>query len=150
MYYKVNFHLKHNTNNNLELAQLTSPYIDAYHFYELIVQNTNINNASRQLASEVCEAIDQFVIYSYYGRGFLPNTEVFQDGKNGVYQIIPMGNKVFSQTNRSFWSHTTWFHPDDKSNEQNSYGLYDWCKDGASRGNDKIENFFENYIADYC
>ncbi len=27
--------------------------------------------------------------------------------------------------------------------EPNSYGLYDWCIDGATEGNNQVDNFYE-------
>ena len=137
----------HGTGGNMEVAQLAFPYIDAYHFYNLIATSDKVAKTSSLKATEVCKAIDEVVIHSFYGRGFLPITNDFVEGKTGVYQIIPMGNKLFSQTKRSFWSHTSWFHPDDKTKVENSYGLYDWCADGAIRGNHKVDNFFE--LLDY-
>ena len=85
------------------------------------------------------------IIHSFYGQGYLPDTKEFEEGTNGVYQIIPLGNKVFSQTNRTFWSHSTWFHPDDRTGDNNSYGLYDWCSEYATRGNHTVENMYEYF-----
>ena len=133
----------HNTSDNIEIAHLTSPYLDAYHFWTIISQSDEMSTASKKAAKEVQEAIDELVISSYYGRGYFPDTDDFDNGKSGVYQIIPRGNDIFSQSKRSFWSHCGWFHPDDISNEQNSYGLYDWCINGATRGNNRVENFYE-------
>ena len=99
------------------------------------------------MANDVCKLIDALVIYSYYGQGFLPETGNFYPGKSGVYQITPQGNKLFSQTSNTFWSHCGWFSPDDKSSYPDSYGQYDWCIDGAIRGNNKVENFYE--LLDY-
>jgi clostripain len=95
-------------------------------------------------------SLNELVSYSYYGRGFLPETNDFVEGKSGVYQIIPQGNKVFTQSGRKFWSHCGWFHPDNKSANQDSYGQYDWCSDGAVRSNQQVDNFFEylDYLFD--
>lgn len=140
----------HGTSGNTEVAQLAFPYIDAYHFYSLIATNENIREASRLKATEVCKAINALTLYSFYGTGFLPTTNDFTENRNGAYQIIPRGNKVFSQTKRSFWSHTSWLHPDDRTHLENTYGLYDWCADGAIRGNQKVDNFYEflDYLFD--
>lgn len=137
----------HNTNNNLEIAQLTFPYLDAFHFWQLIANDPNLSKESKSKASEVCKSLDGLVVYSYYGQGFLPETSDFTNGKSGVYQIIPMGNKVFTPSGRKFWNHCNWFHPDDKSSDQNSYGQYDWCINGATRANNQVDNFFE--LLDY-
>jgi len=133
----------HNTSNNIELSQLAFPYLDAYHFWSQISANESFANNTRNKAKEVCRLLDDFVIHSYYGRGFLPETSDFVNGKSGVYQIIPQGNKVFSQTKKSFWSYCGWYSPNDKSSNQDSYGQYDWCIDGAIKGNDQVDNFFE-------
>lgn len=132
-----------NTSNNLEIAQLTSPYLDAYHFWSQISANESFANNTQNKAKEVCRLLDDFVIHSYYGQGFLPETSNFVNGQSGIYQVIPQGDKLFSQTNNTFWSHCSWFHPEDKSSNQDSYGQYDWCSDGAIKANHKVENFFE-------
>ncbi|WP_242092866.1 clostripain-related cysteine peptidase [Aestuariivivens sediminicola] len=137
----------HNTSNNLEIAQLTFPYIDAYHFWSQIATNGSFSSNTQNKAKDVCELINELVIDSYYGHGFLPETENFTNGKSGVYQIIPQGTKTYSQTKNSFWSHCGWYHPDDKSSGQDSFGQYDWCINGAIKGNDQVDNFFE--LLDY-
>jgi len=133
----------HNTSNNIEIAQLTFPYVDAYHFWAQISNNEGFNVKTRDKAKEVCGSIDDLVIYSYYGKGFLPETNDFIKGKSGVYQIIPQGDKIFSQTKKPFWAHCGWFHPDDKSSDENSFGQYDWCINGATRANNQVDNFYE-------
>jgi clostripain len=133
----------HNTSDDILIAQLTFPYTDAYDFYRLIAQSKELRANTRSKAGDVLDIIDDLVLSSFYGQGFLPTTENFTEGKSGVYQILPLGHLVFSPTNGSFWSHTTWFHPHDKSNENHSYGQYDWCSDGAVEGNQKVDNFFE-------
>ena len=133
----------HNTANNLEVAELTFPYLDAYHFWLQIAEAPSLSSAVKDKAKGVCSLVDDLVIHSYYGNGFLPETPHFINGKSGVYQITPQGSKVFSQTKNTYWSHCGWFHPDDQSQFQNSYGQYDWCKDGATRGNNKVDNFYE-------
>ena len=140
----------YNTSNNIEISQLTFPYLDAYHFWHQIANNNSLKNKTRDKAKVVCQTIDELVIHSYYGRGYLPETSNFINGRSGIYQIIPQGNKVFSQTKKSFWSYCGWFSPDDKSSNQDSYGQYDWCIDGAIKGNDQVDNFFEflDYLFD--
>lgn len=140
----------HGTSNNMETSMLTFPYLDASHFWSQISTNESFSSKTRNKANEVCRLLDDLVIHSYYGQGFLPETSNFINNRSGIYQIIPQGNKRFSQTNNSFWSHCGWFSPDDKSFNQNSYGQYDWCIDGATRGNDQVENFYEflDYLFD--
>ena len=133
----------HNTSNDMELAQLTFPYLDAFHFWNNISLNDGFSVETRSKAERVCTLLDKLVIHSYYGQGFLPETNNFSNGKSGIYQIIPHGNKLFSQTNNTFWSHCNWFHPDDRTSDPNSYGQYDWCIDGAIKANNSVDNFFE-------
>ncbi len=123
---------------------------------------TSIDELARLLASEkkahIMEIVEESINYyhnpggdletsqlafPYYGEGFLPTAPDFQEGKHGAYLIFPLGDKVYSQTGRSFWSHITWFHSRDRGHFPNAYGFYDWCKDGGIEGNGKVENFFE-------
>ena len=140
----------HNTSQNIEVAQLTFPYLDAYHFWHQLSTHEQLKVTTRAAAMRVCQAIDELVVHSYYGRGFLPETAHFSEGKSGAYQVIPLGNKIFSRSGRSFWAHTTWFHPGDQTATENAYGMYDWCMDGAVPGNQQIDNFFEylDYLFD--
>ncbi len=133
----------HNTSDNMEISQLTFPYFDAYHFWTQISNSEEFGKETRSKAKEVCHAIDELVLLSYYGQGYLPETNDFVEGKGGIYQIIPRGDNIFSQSKRSFWNHCDWFHPDDKSGLENSFGQYDWCINGAIRSNDEVDNFYE-------
>ena len=129
---------------------MTFPYVDAYHFWNQIATKNSFSKETKAKANEVCNSLDELVLFSYYGQGYLPETNNFSNGKSGVYQIIPQGSNMFSQSGRTFWNHCGWFHPDDKSSNQNSYGQYDWCIDGAIRSNDQVDNFFEflDYLFD--
>lgn len=133
----------HQTSNNLEVAQLTFPYLDAHHFWRQISTNDAFTVPVRNKAKQICKALDDLVLYSYYGQGFLPETSDFVPGQSGIYQVIPEGDRMYSRTNQSFWSHCSWFHPEDQSSLPNSYGQYDWCSAGAIEANNKVENFFE-------
>ena len=140
----------HNTSNNIEIAQLAFPYVDAYHFWHQVANDNQLSQESRAKANEVCNSLDELVVYSYYGKGFLPETNNFTMGKSGVYQIIPLGNKVFSKTGKTFWSYCGWFSPDDKSSDPDAFGQYDWCINGAKRSNHQVDNFYEflDYLFD--
>ncbi len=140
----------HNTSNDLEIAQLTFPYVDAYDLFKRISIHKGLSDHTIEKARSVIRTIDELVVYSYYGRGFLPPSASFLEGKSGAYIIFPEGDKTFSQSGSSFWSHTTWYHPDDKNELGNAYGLYDWSSDNAIRGNNKVDNFFEylDYLFD--
>lgn len=132
----------HNTSEIDELALLRSPYVDAYDFFKKISEHSSMSATTRSLAGKVCQAIDELVIDSYYGRGYFPSTTAFHEGENGVYLVLPQGKKIYSQSGSSFWSHMDWLHPDDKKGSY-AYGFYDWCSDGAVRGNRTVDNFYE-------
>ena len=133
----------HDTDLSQEVSQLAFPYIDAYDFCQKVSQHQDIKEACHSQAKAAAAAIDKVVIQSFYGQGFLPPAPDFEEGKQGLYLIFPFGDKVFSQSGRTFWSHTAWFHPDAKADIPNAYGLYDWCSDGAISGNGQVDNFFE-------
>ncbi|PHN02548.1 clostripain-related cysteine peptidase [Flavilitoribacter nigricans] len=137
----------HDAAENLEEAQLAYPYLDAYHFWNQISDQASFATDTRNQAKEVCRLLDDLVIHSYYGEGYLPETGDFVNGMSGVYQLIPEGNRRFSQTQHSFWSYCDWFSPDDRSSDQDAYGQYDWCSDDAIKANDQVDNFFE--LLDY-
>jgi len=140
----------HNISNDLEVAQLTCPYIDAYHFWSQIGECKEFVDSTRVQSKLVCSYLDEFVVHSYHGNGYFPETSNFTNSKSGVYQIIPIGNKTYSQSKNSYWSHCNWFHPHDRSDHDNSYGKYDWCSDGAIERNQKVDNFYEflDYLFD--
>lgn len=140
----------HNTNNNLEVAQLTFPYADAADFLKLISENEGLSPASRDMAKNTLQIVDAAILQSYYGSGFLPVRNDFKNGVNGVAFILPMGHKTYSASKRSFWAHNTWFNANKREVKYNEYGSYDWCRDGATSNNQNIENFFEylDYIFD--
>jgi len=54
----------HNTNDNIELAEFSFPYLDAYNFYERISVSYKLLDQSSALAGDVCEAIDRMVVCS--------------------------------------------------------------------------------------
>lgn len=137
----------HITGDDSETAQLTQPYLDSYDFFHKIALNDTITAPCRNKAKKVCENLDQLVIQSYYGSGFLPIPNDFKENKYGSYIILPKGNRIYSKTGSTFWAHTNWYHPDNQEAIGNAYGKYDWCADGAISRNQKVENFFE--LLDY-
>lgn len=133
----------HNTNNDLEVAQLTFPYVDANDFFERVSQVSWSNNEINNTASFIVTEISEATMASYYGNGYLPQTENFTNGRNGVSIILPSGHKTFSKSGRNFWAHTTWFSPEDKTSIDNAYGKYSWCSENAIPKNAVVDNWFE-------
>lgn len=133
----------HGASENSEQAELALPYRDAYGFVEQIAKSEEVTSETRSLAVEALKHIDQFVVHSYYGRGFFPDNPQFIEGKYGAYLVLPQGNRIYAASGQNFWAHTSWFHPNDQRGLANSYGLYDWCREGAEEGNNRVDNFFE-------
>lgn len=142
---------QHITGDDSETALLTQPYVDSYDFFDKIATNDSLSDHIKQQANIVCESLDQLVVNSYYGQGFLPPTNAFKENKSGAYLILPLGNRIYSKTDATFWSHTNWFHPRNQEIIGNAYGMYDWCSDGAISGNKTVENFYEflDFLFDY-
>jgi clostripain len=133
----------HNTSNDEEIARIGFPYLDAYHFCSAIKNDVQFNKNTRLKAQLCLNSLDRLTMDSYYGRGYLPETENFEEGKSGLYLIVPLGKEIFSQSSWTYWTHTSWYHPNDQSEQGNAYGKYDWCIDGAISGNNKVENWYE-------
>lgn len=130
----------HQTSDDEATAQLAFPYLDAYDYWLRLSTCTEISEESRNAALEVCAGIDALVLDSYYGRGFLPPTDRFVDGRSGVYQILPLGRKIYPQSGQTFWSHCNWFSGEARTDD--AYGRYDWCNEGAT-SDGSVGNFYQ-------
>lgn len=133
----------HNISEDLEVAKLASPHLDAYDFWTRIANTQSLSTETCTKASEVCSLLDQMIVHSYYGRGYFPENQGFQNGKNGLFQVIPEGSRIYSKSNQAFWNHCNWFSPNNTSYDPKSYGKYDWCIDGSTKANAQVENFYE-------
>ena len=58
----------------------------------------------------------------------------FQPGKNGVFIVLPTGKP-------DCWKQFRWYTP--LSGDSHHYGNWSFLKDGATRDNGIIENWFE-------
>ncbi|WP_438426405.1 clostripain-related cysteine peptidase [Aquimarina macrocephali] len=129
------------------IQEIAFPYVDAYDFAQQISNHQELHQKTRAKAIEVCEIIDQLVMYSYFGgKGPLPKNDSFEEGKNGVYIVAPQGNKTDALIEGTFWEHAKqWYSPYDQKHikELDVYGLYDWCSDGLDTENEKVDNFYE-------
>lgn len=127
--------------------EIIFPYVDAYDFVQQISNHQELHQKTRAKAKEVCEIIDQLVMYSYFGgKGPLPKKDNFEEGRNGVYIIAPLGNKTDALIEGTFWEYVKqWYSPYDQKHIEglDTYGLYDWCIDGMKPENEKVDNFYE-------
>jgi len=126
------------------IQEIAFPYVDGYDFAQKISNHEELHQKTRTKAKEVCEAIDQLIVYSYFGgKGPLRKNDNFDEGKNGVYLIAPQGKKTDPLIEGTFWEYTrAWYGPYDQKDNQ-AHGLYDWCSDGLDTENEKVDNFYE-------
>ncbi|MBL0683898.1 clostripain-related cysteine peptidase [Aquimarina mytili] len=126
------------------IQEIAFPYIDAYDFSQKISNHQELDQKTRTKAKEVCEIIGQLIVYSYFGgKGPLPKKDNFEEGKNGVYLIAPLGNKTDALIEGTFWEYAkAWYSPYDRKDNQ-AHGLYDWCSDGLDTENENVDNFYE-------
>jgi clostripain len=128
--------------------EIIFPYVDIYDFAQKISNTQELHQNTRTKAKEVCSIVDRLIMYSYFGgKGPLPKKDNFEEGRNGVYIIVPLGKKTDSLIEGTFWEYAKqWYSPYDQKHikELNTaYGLYDWCSDGMKPENEKVDNFYE-------
>ncbi|WP_108808015.1 clostripain-related cysteine peptidase [Aquimarina spinulae] len=128
--------------------EIIFPYVDIYDFAQKISNTQELHQNIRTKAKEVCNIVDRLIMYSYFGgKDPLPKKDNFEEGRNGVYIIVPLGKKTDSLIEGTFWEYAKqWYSPYDQKHikELNTaYGLYDWCSDGMKPENEKVDNFYE-------
>ncbi len=117
-----------------EPCWLTMPYFDAFDFCRRVAASKALPETVRLAARNAMEAVDAVVVDSF-GLARYPD---FEPGKNGAYVIFPDGSSRFEGT--STWRQFSWLHPDRTGY---GHGRYAWCRDGATRDNGRVENWFE-------
>jgi clostripain len=92
----------------------------------------------RAAAAAVAEAIDGFVAASYGGDAL----QRFAPGKTGVYLVFPPGDSEITRDGKPvrFWSLCRFYSP---LPVPGVHGRLAFCRDGATAGNGKVENWFE-------
>jgi len=116
---------------------LTTAHFDLYDLARRLSSEEGFGSEVRSRAARVAEAVDDFMISSV-GMG---RYEKFEPGRNGVYVVFPDGDATV--LDRRSWSFFRWYHPDDRRQFKAAFGNLDWCRDGATRGNGEVENWFE-------
>ncbi len=120
-----------------ETEWVASPHFDLYDLARRLAASDTLPDDVRSAAQSAAEAVDAMIVASF-GMDYFPG---FQDGKNGIFITFPNGRATFR--GKSHWSWFGWYHPDDRRSHRNAYGKLDWCKNGATPGNGKVENWFE-------
>jgi clostripain len=114
------------------------PFFDLYDLAERVKASDTFRPGVRQRAGEVMAAVETFVVSSF-GQG---RYKGFRPGKHGVSIVFPDG--AAEHKGKRHWAFCRWYSPlDVRELDNDSFGLYSWCKDGATPGNDKVENWFE-------
>lgn len=122
------------------------PFFDLYNLAKAINESTNFNDEVKNDALNVMNAVDAMVLYSFANSNF--NIFGFETGKSGVHIFFPDGDATVDIEGNSFrhWYIQWWYNALDLSNYQAYYSVYGnlfWCKDGATAGNNTVENWFE-------
>jgi len=141
-----------------DLSWILSPYFDLYDLAKQTAESPRFSGAIRRDAETLMKAVDELVAYSY-GGGNYPG---FENGRHGIHIFFPSGDRMAPYLNVRHWALQTWYNPSkvtkapeglvpkdlDLPKEVSllfaaTYGHYLWCSDGATPGNDKVENWFE-------
>ena len=130
-------------NNNTEFNELEKakyPFYDIKALTYLINLNEDSDFCSTTIskANEISGLINNFIIYSYFGN-YISTTDMY-----GISIFISsstdnyLGENVF----KSQW----WYNANDvsgKYSKEKYEGKLQFCKDGATSGNNTVENWFE-------
>ena len=119
------------------LMWVVSPHFDLYDLAKRFAESVDFSPEVRSRAEVVMQAVDRLVVDSAAGRRY----KGFEAGKNGVFIVFPDGDGLWKE--KPQWATFGWYHPGDRSNYRYSYGKYAWHNDGATPGNDVVENWFE-------
>ena len=126
---------------------IRGPFFDLYDLAKRTAESSKFSEGIRSSALKVMKNVDDMVLYSYGG----PSYPGFENGKHGLYIFFPDGDRVVM--GKRHWTAQTWYNvleikdpPKEWPKEYGkyySYGKYFWCRDGATPGNNRVENWFE-------
>ncbi len=119
------------------LQWVISAHFDLFDLAGRIADDDRLSEDVRMRAIEVMREVDSMVIDSFAMPGF----REFQPGRNGIYIVFP--GSLAEIGGEPVWKSFRWFHPFDQRKVKTAFGLYDWCRDGATPGNGQVENWFE-------
>jgi clostripain len=121
-----------------ETDWLYFPQFDLYDLVRRVAASDTFRPVVRERAGKVAGAMEAFVVSSFGQSRY----DGFQPGKNGVYIVFPDG--AAEHKGKRHWEYFRWYSPlDVRKLDKDSFGLYAWCKDGATPGNGVVENWFE-------
>jgi clostripain len=115
-----------------------APYVDLHDLSLRASKCERLDPSARQAAARVMEKVDALVVASWGGSS-LPR---FQAHASGVYVTFPDGDAEPRRgpKGKRLWEGCEWYTP---LPSERFFGRLAWCKDGATPGNGKVENWFE-------
>lgn len=105
-------------------------YVDLYDLCSRISASDRFSDPVRAAANDVNAKLQEFMIASFGMSGY----GKFESGKNGVFIVTPSGRP-------NSWQNYRWYIPG--RGEHANTGNWAFLKDGATPGNEAIENWFE-------
>jgi uncharacterized protein (TIGR03067 family) len=105
-------------------------YVDLYDLCRRVAGCDRLPEEVRSAANEVLNAVERFMIASF-GMG---HYKQFEAAKNGVFIVLPSGEP-------NCWKRLRWYTP--LRGDGKHYGNWSFLKDGATPGNDAVENWYE-------
>ncbi len=140
---KVSYYYYSNPDPDEEIIERKyTPYYELYDICYAIANDMddNFSNETKDAASETLTSIGNLIKYSYYGS----NTE----NKYGLSIFFTNGDDEYE--GHYIFEYQWWYNADrvDESDygnipEKNYYGEIASCRDGATAGNNDVENWFE-------
>lgn len=121
-----------------EIDWLTFPQFDLYDLARRVRAEDTFRPTVRASAGKVMTAVEAMIVSSFGQTRY----KGFQPGRNGVYIVFPDGAALYDR--KRHWAFFRWYNAlDVRHLNKDSFGLYAWCKDGATSGNGVVENWFE-------
>jgi clostripain len=118
------------------------PFVDLQDLLKRAGDCDALDAATRATTKPAMAALAKFMIASFGMDGYAG----FEPGKNGVFIVFPRcdGSKVAAlSAGPRTWSSYAWYSPNPFRDGKTLEGDLSWCRDGATAGDGKVENWFE-------
>ncbi|MCH2105082.1 MAG: clostripain-related cysteine peptidase [Planctomycetes bacterium] len=119
-------------------ANRDMPHVDLTHLCQRLAKDKSFSEEARGLAKTAAESAEA-VVSSSFG---LKHYKGFSEGEHGLYLIFPEGDTK-TRRGKTYWSRMGWYNALELEGDEDGYGKYAWCSDGATPGNGEVENWFE-------
>ena len=119
-------------------AWLDMPYYDVFDLADRLAAQRELSSSARGLAEELAHAIDDLVVASFG----MSRYEGFAPGRHGIHVAFPNG-ELEDAYGSSHFRYLGWLSPAELGGVDHAFGAYAFCRDGATAGNGKVENWFE-------